>query len=131
MRARHLKYQNLCIKEQRTKNKNINQIDIKSGVLLTVLACKSSQQCSPSDLVGFVSSPSVSTLCVRRCSLLEMLLLSGKKVQRDSLYRLMPRTGPPWCVLVVPARPDFPEMTHRSALKKRAGQPALASSSAA
>ena len=43
----------------------------------------------------------------------------------------MPRTGPPWCVLVVPARPGFPEMTHRSALKARAGQPAQASSSAA
>ena len=32
------------------------------------------------------------------------------------------------CVLVVPARPGFPEMTHKSAMKKRAGQPALASS---
>jgi hypothetical protein len=34
------------------------------------------------------------------------------------------------CVLVVPARPGFPEMTHKSAMKKRAGQPALAYSSA-
>ena len=107
----------------------MNQIDIKSGVLRTVLACKSSQQCSPSDLVGFVSSLSFSSLCVRRRGLLYMLLLSGEKVHWDPLYRLMPRSH--GCVLVVPARPDFPEMTHKSAMKKRAGQPALASSSAA
>ncbi len=34
------------------------------------------------------------------------------------------------CVLVVPARPGFPEMVYKSAMKKRAGQPALVSSSA-
>ncbi len=34
------------------------------------------------------------------------------------------------CVLVVMARPGFPEMIYKSAMKKRAGQPALASSSA-
>ncbi len=33
--------------------------------------------------------------------------------------------------MVVPARPGLPEMTHHSAMKARAGQPALASSSAA
>jgi hypothetical protein len=84
-------------------------------------------------LVGFVSSPSVSTLCVRRCSLLEMLLLSGKKVHWDPIYSIdscpVPaRHGASW--LYRPAM-VFPEMTHRSALKARAGQPAHASSSAA
>jgi hypothetical protein len=59
-----------------------------------------------------------------------MLLLSGMKVQRDSLYRLLPRTGRHGYVLVVPARPGFPEMVYKSAMKKHAGQPALASSSA-
>ncbi len=34
------------------------------------------------------------------------------------------------CVLVVPARPGFPEMVYKSAMKKRAGQPARVSSSA-
>ncbi len=34
------------------------------------------------------------------------------------------------CVLVVPARPGFPEMIYKSAMEKRAGQPALASISA-
>jgi hypothetical protein len=34
------------------------------------------------------------------------------------------------CVLFVPACPCFPEMIYKSAMKKRAGQPALASSSA-
>ncbi len=53
MRTRRLENQNQCIKEQRTKNKEHESINIKSGVLLTVLAYKSSQQCSPSDLVGF------------------------------------------------------------------------------
>jgi hypothetical protein len=34
------------------------------------------------------------------------------------------------CILVVPARPGFPEMVYKSVMKKCAGQPALASSSA-
>ncbi len=107
------------------------QIDIKKGVLLTIFSLQVfSTVCSLPGLVG-VFTLSFSSLCVRRCSLLEMLLLSGKKVHWDPLYRLTPRTGPPWCVLVVPARPGFPEMTHRSALLARASQPAPASSSAA
>jgi len=109
----------------------MNQIDIKNGVLLTILACKSSQQSVLSLVSLECFTLSFSSLCVRRRGLLYILLLSGKKVHWDPLYRLMPRTGPPWCVLVVPARPGFPEMTHRSALKARAGQPAHASSSAA
>jgi hypothetical protein len=47
--------------------------------------------CSSSDLVGGVSS-----LCVWRCGHLLVLLLSGGEVQRSPLYRLLPRTGPPW-----------------------------------
>ncbi len=109
----------------------MNQIDIKSGVLLTVLACKSSQQCSPSDLVGFVSSLSF------------LLYVWGDVASSTCCCWVVGRyTGIPYidscpvparhgCVLVVPAHPDFPEMTHKIAMKKRAGQPALASSSAA
>ena len=36
-----------------------------------------------------------------------MLLLSGMKVQRDSLYRLLPRTGPPWMRLGCTGPPWF------------------------
>ncbi len=54
-----------------------------------------------------VSSLSVSFLCVRRCGLLQMLLLSGKEVHWDSLYRLLPRTGPPWMRLGCTGPPWF------------------------
>ncbi len=54
-----------------------------------------------------VSSLNVSSLCVRRCGLLKMLLLSGMKVQRDSSYRLLPRTGPPWIRLGCTGPPWF------------------------
>ncbi len=47
--------------------------------------------CSSSDLVAGVSS-----LCVWRCGLLLVLLLSGREVQWSPLYRLLPRTGLPW-----------------------------------
>ncbi len=57
--------------------------------------------------LDFVSSLSVSSLCVRRCSLLEMLRLSGKKVHWDSLYRLMPRAGQPWMHLGCTGPPWF------------------------
>ncbi len=53
------------------------------------------------------SSLSVSSLCVRRCGLLQMLLLSGKEVHWDSLYRLLPRTGPPWMRLGCTGPPWF------------------------
>ena len=106
----------------------MNQIDIKKGVLLTIFSLQVfSTVCSLPGLVG-VFTLSFSSLCVRRRGLLYILLLSGEKVHWDPLYRLMPRTGPPWCVLVVPARPGFPEMTHRSAPLARAGRPAPASS---
>ena len=74
---------------------------IQSVSVLTVMACKSSQQCSLSDLVGFGFTLSFSSLCVRRRGLLYILLLSGKKVHGDPLYRLMPRTGLPLTCLVV------------------------------
>ena len=71
------------------------------------MACKSSQQCSLSDLVGFDFTLSFSSLCVRRRGLLYILLLSGKKVHGDPLYRLMPRTGPPWMRLGCTGPPWF------------------------
>ncbi len=85
--------QNQCIKKQRTKN--INQIDIKNGVLLTILACKSSQQ----SVLSLVSLECFFSMCLR-CGHLIVLWLSGKKVHWDPLYRLMPRTGPPWMRLL-------------------------------
>jgi hypothetical protein len=39
---------------------------------------------------------SVSSLGVWRCGLLLMYRLSGGEVQLSPLYRLRPRTGPPW-----------------------------------
>ena len=59
---------------------------------LNCLACKFfTTVCSSSDLVGGVSS-----LCVWRCGRLLVYRLSGGKVQRSPLNRLLPRTGPPW-----------------------------------
>ena len=52
--------------------------------------------CSSSDLVG-----SVSSLYVWRCGHLLVFLLSGGKVQGDSLYKLLSRTGLPLTCLVV------------------------------
>ena len=110
----------------------MNQIDIKNGVLLTILACKSSQQ----SVLSLFSLDFVSHLDF-------LLYVWGDVVSSTSCCWVVRRyTGIPYidscpvparhgCVLVVPARPDFPEMTHRSALKARAGQPAHASSSAA
>jgi len=58
-------------------------------------------------LVGFDFTLSFSSLCVRRRGLLYILLLSGKKVHGDPLYRLMPRTGPPWMRLGCTGTPWF------------------------
>jgi hypothetical protein len=52
-------------------------------------------------LVGFDFTLSISSLCVRRRGLLYILLLSDKKVQGDSLYRLLSCTGLPFTCLVV------------------------------
>jgi len=52
-------------------------------------------------LVGFDFTLSFSSLCVRRRGLLYILLLSDKKVQGDSLYRLLSCTGLPFTCLVV------------------------------
>ncbi len=60
--------------------------------------------CSSSDPVG-----SVSSLGVWRCGLLLVLLLSGGKVQRSPLYRLLPLPARHGCVPVVPAWPGFLE----------------------
>ena len=82
-------------------------------------------------LVGFDFTLSFSSLCVRRRGLLYILLLSGKKVHGDPLYRLMPRTGLPLTCLCGTGLP----VSQREALlflkEKRSGQPALASGSAA
>ena len=94
----------------------MNQIDIKKGVLLTILACKSSQQFVLSLVSLEFFTLSFSSLCVRRCSLLEMLLLSGKKVHWDPLYRLMPRTGLPFTCLCGTGLPGL----HREALQRSA-----------
>ena len=90
----------------------MNQINIKSGVLLTVWPANHLNSVLPLISLDCVSSLSVSSLnvsslCVRRCGLLQMLLLSGMKVQRDSLYRLLPRTGPPWMRLGCTGPPWF------------------------
>ncbi len=78
--------------------------------------------CSSSDLVGIVSS-----LCVWRCGHLLVLLLSEEEVEWSSLYRLLPHTGLPW---ICPGCTG-PAWFSWSAIEKRAGQPALVSSSAA
>ncbi len=74
-------------KEQRTwiKYTSVNGVILLFGLQIFTTVCSSS------DLVG-----SVSFLGVWRCGLLLMLLLSGREVQRSPLYRLLPRTGPPW-----------------------------------
>jgi hypothetical protein len=74
-------------KEQRTQIKytSVNGVILLFGLQIITTVCSSS------DLVG-----SVSSLGVWRCGLLQMLLLSGRKVQESPLYRLLPRTGPPW-----------------------------------
>ena len=70
---------------------------------LNCLACKFfTTVCSSSDLVG-----SISSLCVWRCGHLLVFLLSGGKVQGDSLYRLLSRTGLPLTCLVVLACHGF------------------------
>ncbi|MFN9978669.1 MAG: hypothetical protein ACK53Y_02085, partial [bacterium] len=77
------------------------------GVLLTILACKSSQQFVLSLVSLECFTLSFSSLCVRRRGLLYILLLSDKKVHWDPLYRLMPRTGPPWMRLGCTGPPWF------------------------
>jgi hypothetical protein len=59
--------------------------------------------CTSSDLVGGVSS-----LCVWRCGPLLVLLLSGRKVQRSPLYRLLTLPACHGLVLVVLACHGFP-----------------------
>jgi hypothetical protein len=74
-------------KEQRTKIKytSVNGVLLLFGLQIITTVC------SYSDLVG-----GVSFLGVWRCGLLLMYRLSGGEVQRSPLYRLLPRTGPPW-----------------------------------
>jgi hypothetical protein len=74
-------------KEQGTQIKytSVNGVILLFGLQIITTVCSSS------DLVG-----SVSLLGVWRCGPLLVLQLSGRKVQRPPLYRLLPRTGPPW-----------------------------------
>jgi hypothetical protein len=69
---------------------------------------------------------SVSSLCVWRCGHLLELLLSEEEVQWSSLYQFLPRTGLPWICSCCTS----PAWFSWSAIEKRAGQPALVSSSA-
>ncbi len=92
MRTRHLEklksvHKGAKNKEQRTQIK----YTLKSGGFLLFCLQIITTVCSSSDLVGGVSS-----LCVWRCGPLLVLLLSGRKVQRSPLYRLLPRTGLLW-----------------------------------
>jgi hypothetical protein len=120
---------NLCINEQRTKN--MNQIDIKKWC--------------PSYCFGLLIISTVFSLWSRWILFLLwvfLLYVWGDVVSSRCCCRVAWRyNGIPyvdsclvparqWSVLVVPARPGFPEMIYKSAMKKRAGQPALASSSA-
>jgi hypothetical protein len=71
---------------------------LNSVFLLISLDCVSSLS---------ISSLNFSSLCVRRCGLLQMLLLCGNEVHWDSLYRLLPHTGPPWMRLGCTGPPWF------------------------
>ncbi len=86
------------------------------------LACKSSQQF----VLPLILLDGVSSLCLWRCGLLLVLLLSSRKVQRSPLYRLLPCTGLPW---TCPGCTGLPWISWY-ATEKRAGQPALVSISA-
>ena len=110
----------------------MNQIDIKNGVLLTILACKSSQQ-------SVLSLVSLDLFLL----LVFLLYVWGDVASSTCCCWVVRRyTGIPYidscpvparhgCVLVVPARPGFPEARAGQHSRARAGQPALASSSAA
>ncbi len=108
-------------KEQRTQIKytSVNGVILLFGLEIITTVCSSS------DLVG-----SVSLLGVWGCGLLLVLLLRSRKVQGDSLYRLLSRTGLPWTCPVVLACYGFLNQLESSAIEKRAGQPALVTSSA-
>ncbi len=97
-------------------------IILESWILLLLSLQIFTTVCSFSDLVGGVSS-----LCVGRCGHLLVLLLSEEKVYWDSLYRLLSRTGLPW---ICPGCTGPAWLPQRSAIEKRAGQPALVSISA-
>ncbi len=95
---------------------------LESWVLLLFSPQVFTTVCSPSDLVG-----SVSSLCVWRCGHLLVLLLSEEEVPWSSLYQLLPLTGLP---RMCPGCTG-PAWFSWGALEKRAGWPALVSSSAA
>ncbi len=73
------------------------------------LACKSSQQ----SVLPLILLDGVSSLCVWRCGLLLVLLLSEEKVHWDSLYRLLSRTGLQW---ICPGCTGPAQLPQRSAL---------------
>ncbi len=125
-----LKNQNQCIKEQRTKNKEHESNRYKW---------------CPSYYFGLQIFSTVFSLWSRWILFLLLVFLLyvwGDVVSSRCCCWVVRRyTGIPYidscpvparhgCVLVVPARPGFPEMIYKSAMKKRAGQPALASSAA-
>ena len=71
--------------------------------------------CSPSDLVG-----SVSSLCVWRCGHLLVLLLSVERYNGPPYIDFCPVPARHGCVLVVPAQPDFLKRFREALLEKRA-----------